>query len=121
MLLRCWFGIRKGIWPVENLTYRKSPSSKVPGIGWLVVVAFDGSGNGCSCSSSSMCVPAVEPLTSNRHHLSYDECLENKGRLQDCSGSIGSYHYRPRMTYTVLSGTLNLTQPNPAVEVPTDA
>ena len=33
------------------------------------------------------------PLTSNRHHLSYDDCLENKGRLQDCSCSIGSYHY----------------------------
>ena len=32
------------------------------------------------------------PLTSNRHHLSYDDCLENKGRLQDCSCSIGSYH-----------------------------
>ena len=31
-------------------------------------------------------------LTSNRHHLSYDDCLENKGRLQDCSCSIGSYH-----------------------------
>ena len=24
--------------------------------------------------------------------LSYDDCLENKGRLQDCSCSIGSYH-----------------------------
>ena len=35
---------------------------------------------------------AVTPLTSNRHHLSYDDCLENKGRLQDCSCSIGSYH-----------------------------
>ena len=33
-----------------------------------------------------------DPLTSNRHHLSYDDCLENKGRLQDCSCSIGSYH-----------------------------
>ena len=32
------------------------------------------------------------PLTSNRHHLSYDDCLENKGRLQDCSCSIGCYH-----------------------------
>ena len=32
------------------------------------------------------------PLTSNRHHLSYDDCLENKGRLQDCSCSIGSCH-----------------------------
>ena len=32
------------------------------------------------------------PLTSNRHHLSYDDCLENKGTLQDCSCSIGSYH-----------------------------
>ena len=32
------------------------------------------------------------PLTSNRHHRSYDDCLENKGRLQDCSCSIGSYH-----------------------------
>ena len=31
------------------------------------------------------------PLTSNRHHLSYDDCLENKGRLQDCLCSIGSY------------------------------
>ena len=31
-------------------------------------------------------------LTSNRHHLSYDDCLENKGRLQDCLCSIGSYH-----------------------------
>ena len=31
------------------------------------------------------------PLTSNRHHLRYDDCLENKGRLQDCSCSIGSY------------------------------
>ena len=29
---------------------------------------------------------------SNRHHLSYDDCLENKGRLPDCSCSIGSYH-----------------------------
>ena len=32
------------------------------------------------------------PPISNRHHLSYDDCLENKGRLQDCSCSIGSYH-----------------------------
>ena len=36
--------------------------------------------------------PSGLPLTSNRHHLSYDDCLENKGRLQDCSCSIGSYH-----------------------------
>ena len=35
---------------------------------------------------------SLRPLTSNRHHLSYDDCLENKGRLQDCSCSIGSYH-----------------------------
>ena len=34
----------------------------------------------------------ISPLTSSRHHLSYDDCLENKGRLQDCSCSIGSYH-----------------------------
>ena len=34
----------------------------------------------------------THPLTSNRHHLSYDDCLENKGRLQDCSCSIGSHH-----------------------------
>ena len=32
------------------------------------------------------------PFTSSRHHLSYDDCLENTGRLQDCSCSIGSYH-----------------------------
>ena len=37
-------------------------------------------------------VTVWSPLTSNRHHLSYDDCLENKGRLQDCSCSIGSYH-----------------------------
>ena len=36
--------------------------------------------------------PRVCPLTSNRHHLSYDDCLENKGRLQDCSCSTESYH-----------------------------
>ena len=30
-------------------------------------------------------IDLVYPLTSNRHHLSYDDCLENKGRLQDCS------------------------------------
>ena len=35
---------------------------------------------------------APPPRTSNRHHLSYDDCLENKGRLHDCSCSIGSYH-----------------------------
>ena len=35
---------------------------------------------------------AIHPLTSSRHHLSYDDCLENKGRLQDYSCSIGSYH-----------------------------
>ena len=38
------------------------------------------------------CYECNNPLTSNRHHLSYDDCLENKGRLQDCSCSIGSYH-----------------------------
>ena len=37
-------------------------------------------------------VSSDSPLTSNRHHLSYDACLENKGRLQDCSCSIGIYH-----------------------------
>ena len=39
-----------------------------------------------------ICTCIHYPLTSNRHHLSYDDCLENKGRLQDCSCSIGSYH-----------------------------
>ena len=37
-------------------------------------------------------LPRFFPLTSNRHHLSYDDCLENKGRLRDCSCCIGSYH-----------------------------
>ena len=42
---------------------------------------------------NSVCVVHIaSPLTSNRHRLSYDDCLENKGRLQDCSCSIGSYH-----------------------------
>ena len=30
---------------------------------------------------------SITPLTSNRHHLSYDDCLENKWRSQDCSCS----------------------------------
>ena len=47
----------------------------------------------CTCLSHlSCCTQCCNPLTSNRHHLSYDDCLENKGRLQDCSCSIGSYH-----------------------------
>ena len=54
-----------------------------------------------TCSSVRLCPPMLicypvfvyfHPLTSNRHHLSYDDCLENKGRLQDRSCSIGSYH-----------------------------
>ena len=39
-----------------------------------------------------MYISVHRPLTSNRHHLSYDDCLENKGRLQDYSCSILSYH-----------------------------
>ena len=51
----------------------------------------------CSLCQSALLSAAAQAgglstLTSNRHHLSYDDCLENKGRLQDCSCSIGSYH-----------------------------
>ena len=48
------------------------------------------------------------PLTSNRHHMSYDDCLENKGRLQDCSCShIMSSSYRSNRFVFVSLGSLH--------------
>ena len=54
----------------------------------------DNNFSSCGGSGSWGFVPSAlhYPLTSNRHHLSYDDCLENTGRLQDCSCSTGSYH-----------------------------
>ena len=162
----------------------------------LEIIATSGFLTALECTKF-VCTPKLWESHWWQHHLSYDDCLENKGRSQDCSCSTGSYHciqcyahilwaaptgqtdlplshwvhftvlrcvcvfvfscislhacciivtwwggpggieawsddwpssfnaltlmvgshdlwkYRPRMTYTVSSGTLNLTQPNP--------